>query len=251
VRVDLIAAPQLHKPMEPFFKGGWPPGRLVDRSDSPPEVLETWAARSLAKAEVIASGTVAWPDGAEATLPVALKPPGEPAPAAPPAAEGAAATPPAEEKPPAVVNVTQGLICRIADTSDEEPPLIKWIEIVPYRPSSYFEFKPNPAFAGRDIQFMGRPIDADGDGQVDLEELPPGLLEQAAPFAIRGDDEVFDVRGLAPVNATGSKPWVELRVQPLADVRGIRTVAMDADKVPRAFFWDADFERRTVVRSAP
>jgi hypothetical protein len=245
VRVELFAVPQPLGQFGNLIAGGWPPGRLRDVNGRIPSELEAWANRHLNDLTVIASGTIHLPADENSHL-VPLKPPGADAPkdeATAPAAEGGAAAPPAEPKAPTSIDVTHGLICRIIDEVHPDVVWMKWIEIVPLRPSSYVHIEGR--VDQREIQFTARPAVAE-----DRAQFPPGIAgKDAKPveFVIRGDGTLFPSASLVSDSFDLAKPQAQLTVQPMERAGDRPTVSIDVDGVPRAAAWRVEFENQRLV----
>ena len=135
--------------------------------------------------------------------------------------------------------MTQGLVCRIVDKDHPDDVWIKWIEIVPLRPTSYIKF--DGRVDKREIQFTARPAEADGK-----MEFPPEIAEKPVPLVIRGDGTLFPSASLVPDAFNAIKPQAQLSIQPVPGVGGRPTVALDVDGVPRAVSWRVDFENQRV-----
>lgn len=246
VRVELFAVPQPQGQFERLIADAWPPGRLRDANGRVPTELAAWADRHLADATAIASGKVHLPAD-ENPQAVPLKPPGADAPkdeAAAPAAAGGAAAPPAEPKAPESIDVTHGLVCRIVDEAHPDVVWMKWIEIVPLRPSSYVTLEGR--VDQREIQFTASPAEADGQVQ-----FPPGIAgKEAKPveLVIRGDGTLFPSASLVRDSFDMAKPRAQLTVQPLERAGDRPIVSIDVDGVPRAASWRVEFENQRLVR---
>lgn len=240
LRVELFAVPALQGPDKPFVDGGWPPGRLIDEQGNRNKRLEDWVNTDLAQASSIASCDAFALESHERPQTVKFVPPAPPTPAETPAAaaDGAAPAPPAPAPP--ATDVTYGLVCRLTDLDHpRDAPILKWLEVVPLRPLSYFDFdKPQPAANG--ISFTAHPSDVNDDRRRDK---PPEIAEKPVKFRIRGDDTVFAKGGIVSEDYKGAED-PRLEVQPLAGLLGPRTISMDVDGVPRAVTWEVIFDRR-------
>jgi hypothetical protein len=200
----------------------------------------------LPNATVIASGDVLDLHPDEAPRTVALKSPGVSGDANDDGEgqdESGGDGAPADEdpKPPASVDVTHGLVFRITNAKRPQEVWTKWVEIVPLRPTSYVDFE--GSVAGREIHFTAGPADADLDGQVDL---PPEIGEKPVTVVVRGDGTVFPAASIVPDAFNAVKRSAQLTIQPLEEVRGRPTVALDVDGFPRAVAWRVDFESQRV-----
>ena len=236
--VRLVAVPRLVKPDDPLFKGGWPPGRVFNLDGKIPPQLESWVDTEVATAPAIATGELMNLPADQKWRQVILKAPKAEAPPAPPAADGTAAAPPPQPKP---VPVTDGLVCVITDAAHPDEPMVKWLEMVPLRATSYCEFEPSPVTS--EFSFTVRPTDANQDG---VRDLPPEIATPVT-FQIWGDDTVFRRGPAVSDEFTAAKPEAYLEIQPQAGLRGRKTVAIDVDDVPRAAIWTVDFDQGLIL----
>ena len=112
--------------------------------------------------------------------------------------------------------------------------MVKWLKVVPLRPSSYFDFQ--AGVENRDVRFIARPADANEDGRAGICRR----RSQRSPCSsvIRGDGTVFPAGRIVPDAFTPDRTQAQLTVQPFEGVRGRQNVAIDADGVPRAVLWN-------------
>jgi hypothetical protein len=165
--VELIAVPLLEN-------ANWPPGRLFDTRGRLYEPLRTWLRKGekLRKSENN-STVVPFVKGELKKLLAGLSRrtikfahPGSENPEAKPAQEGAANDEEApQQKQPSAVDITHGILCRLASNSGEV--WHKWIEIVPRRPHRYLNAEAEIVTVenGRKFQLSIWPKDLYGGGQ--------------------------------------------------------------------------------------
>jgi hypothetical protein len=241
LRVELYRVPEFAGPQAPLVEGGWPPGRLFDGKGQLPEELKTWA-KLLDQETPLAASELELPADERPHV-LALKPPSAAAAASAPAADGAAPAPAAEPKPVAAVDVTYGLALRLTHRDRPDDVMIKWIEVAPLRPASYFEFDP-PRLDERGLVIAARPVRSAVAGG---RELPPEIGEKPVSFVIRGDGTVFPAGVIVDPKFRATDPQIQLEIRPNPQLEGVQTVAIDVDGVPRAVQWDVNFELQSVT----
>nr|MCU0979707.1 caspase family protein [Pirellulaceae bacterium] len=181
-------------------------------------------------------------------LPADPTPVGIPFPPPPPAggaesskpAADAASGPPADKRPV----VSAGLVCLVADTAQ---PDLQWntgVDFALRPPRDYLETQVVYDPAGQRIAIRVRPRDADGDGQPNVELLPPSAVEE--PIAVVWDTAGVlaagtEMKDQAELAAPGYAATLFARVEPQAEKR--IPVRLAIDGYPRAFLYQVRCDR--------
>ena len=155
-------------------------------------------------------------------------------------AAGAASKPPADQRPV----VSAGLVCLVADAAQPDLQWNTWIDFALRPPRDYLESQVVYDPAGQRIAIRVRPRDADGDGQPNVELLPPSVVEE--PIAVAWDTAGVlaagtEMKDQAELAAPGYAATLFAKVEPQAEK--LIPVRLTIDGYPRAFLYRVRCDR--------
>ncbi len=152
----------------------------------------------------------------------------------------AASKPPADQRPV----VSAGLVCLVADAVKPDLQWNTWIDFALRPPRDYLESQVVYDPAGQRIAIRVRPRDADGDGQPNVELLPPSVVEE--PIAVAWDTAGVlaagtEMKDQAELAAPGYAATLFAKVEPQAEK--LIPVRLTVDGYPRAFLYRVRCDR--------
>ena len=152
---------------------------------------------------------------------------------APPATAAASASP-VDQRPV----VSAGLVCLVNDLAQPERQWNTWIEFAVRPPRTYLDADIAYDPASQRIAIRVQPRDADGDGQANVELLPPSLSAQ--PIAVAWDTTGVlpagtEMKDRAELAAPGYAATLFAKVEPETEKR--IPVRLAIDGYPRAFLY--------------
>jgi hypothetical protein len=149
-------------------------------------------------------------------------------------AAGTSPDPPVDTPP----IVSAGLVCLVADATTPDLAWNTWIDFALRPPRDYLEPQVVYDPVGQRIAIRVRPRDADGDGQPNVELLPPSAVEQPITVVWDTAGELppgTEMRDQAELTAPGYTATLFAKVEPQADKRIPIRLAIDG--YPRAFLY--------------